>query len=367
MSRKGRVFFERFWRSFSKGIRYVPMSIAICVAINVIMLSSNGIPEWQTIAPRLFNNGIIAAVVGTWCATLASLYSAFRQLKEEQLVKSETAELKNRLGRFFGSVLIVSLVGMISGLAIAYQIVGIAFDSYYFFIAVLIGSVVSFCFIAFSFFRHSQREIVALHTVSQEQSSRVLAAQLEPHFLFNSLANMEELIETDSTRAAQFSQELAQLYRRILDSSKRMLSPLSAEIEIAKAYMFLQQTRFGNRCRFEMKVEEGLEEFKVPSLVVQTLLENAVKHAIAPCAAGGSIELNISSDRRETGGEGIRVEVLNTGEPLRQPVVNGTGIQSTLKRLQMHYGSRADFRLQSLAGNVTCASFYCSKRARHGD
>lgn len=85
--------------------------------------------------------------------------------------------------------------------------------------------------------------------------------------------------------------------------------------------MFLQQNRFGNCCLFEMQVEDGLDGFKLPSLVVQTLIENAVKHAIAPCAEGGRIQLQIASERGRPAGDAIRVEVVNTGKPLKEPVI----------------------------------------------
>ncbi|MCX7200195.1 MAG: uroporphyrinogen-III C-methyltransferase [Proteobacteria bacterium] len=129
---------------------------------------------------------------------------------------------------------------------------------------------------------------------AQVQSElHVMRSQMNPHFLFNSLNSVSTMASIDPEKAQTMISRLADLYRGILDSSKTATSPLAREIEIASNYLELEKMRFGERLSYEIHASTGLGEVYAPGLLLQTLVENAVKHGIAPSRQGGKVRVTI--------------------------------------------------------------------------
>jgi sensor histidine kinase YesM len=185
-----------------------------------------------------------------------------------------------------------------------------------------------------------------------------LREQMRPHFIFNALNNIAAMIPIDGGRATEMLTRLSDLYRLLLDSSKNTTSPLAAELTIVRHYLELQHMRYGSRLKYEIKVSAD-EAVHVPSLVLQTLVENAVKHGIGRAREGGEVILSISPCP-----EGYHAEVWNSGAPLTSEPSDssGTGLRNTRKRLDLLYGAGHRFRLFSNAGG-TCAEFYFTGEA----
>jgi LytS/YehU family sensor histidine kinase len=200
-----------------------------------------------------------------------------------------------------------------------------------------------------------KEESLQLRAESAEARYHTLEQQMRPHFLFNALNSLAELIESGQQNAAETAYKLSDLYRRILANSGLKTAPLEAEIEIARSYLELEQLRYGPRLRFTIDVPSNSRELYLPSLMLQTLVENAIKHGIAPSIEGGCIEIAITQqpDKR------YRLCVTNMGARYQpQASSNGTGLANTRARLDLLYGDRHQFELRVDERGRTAASFY---------
>ena len=185
-----------------------------------------------------------------------------------------------------------------------------------------------------------------------------LHQQMQPHFLFNTLNNIGTMIHIDANRAVRLVNKFSDLYRLILEMSRTNTVPLEKELEVVSNYLELQQMRFGDRLRYSVEVNPDLKNLHVPGLMLQTLVENSVKHGIAKSREGGEIRVRITA----TDASRYLCEIVNTGNPLRsQPEQSsGTGLPNTHRRLALLYGENHCFRLYSNDQGQTVASFYFS-------
>ena len=188
-------------------------------------------------------------------------------------------------------------------------------------------------------------------------SFNVLKEQMQPHFLFNALNALKELIVEDPEIARATTQRLADLYRSILAVSTTATTPLSDELSIIRDYLEIERVRFGDRLRFRFEIEPHLERRHVPSLMVQTLVENAVKHGIAKSRTGGEIVVRA----RPAPNGALELEVWNDGAPFVPADGRAsTGLANTRARLELMYGSTATIT----TGDGTTVRFVVSGDAR---
>ncbi len=183
-----------------------------------------------------------------------------------------------------------------------------------------------------------------------------MRSQMNPHFLFNSLNSVSTIASIDAGRAQEMISRLADLYRGILDSSKTATSPLKHEIEIASNYLELEKMRFGERLTYEIDAPPDLGHLYAPGLLLQTLVENAVKHGVGPSRQGGKVSVKVEA----ADGGLFRMTVRNTGAAFdgrRESAQGGTGIANTIRRLDLLYGTRHRFHLAKEANGETVASF----------
>jgi two-component system LytT family sensor kinase len=165
------------------------------------------------------------------------------------------------------------------------------------------------------------REALLLQQVT-EAELRALRAQINPHFLFNSLNTVADLIVRDPVRAETMTLRLASVFRHVLAHSSRPLTTVRDEIAFLRAYLYIEEARFGDRLRGEFAVDDAMAGEAVPSLILQPLVENALKHGLGPkpgpghlivsvCAEGGFLRLAVEDDgmgldgRRESQGVGL--------------------------------------------------------------
>lgn len=195
-----------------------------------------------------------------------------------------------------------------------------------------------------------EQEISKLATEAQ---LRALRAQINPHFLFNALTTIGYLIQTAPERALETLLTLTSLLRGVLRGGAELVT-LDEELKLIAAYLDIEQARFEERLRVQLDAPDDLRRVRVPSLLVQPLVENAVKHGIAPARAGGAVTLTA---RRETlGGQPfLRLTVRDTGvgasaEAIARGRANGVGLNNVAQRLHSYCGAAATLNLTAQHG-----------------
>jgi sensor histidine kinase YesM len=167
-----------------------------------------------------------------------------------------------------------------------------------------------------------------------------LQAQIEPHFLFNTLANVKRLYETAPVRGREMLSSLIGYLRAALPTMRQSGSTLRREIELARSYLTILQMRMGDRLNFSIDAPAALLDAEVPPLVLGTLLENALKHGLAPLPEGGTILIRALHE-----GELLRIEVHDNGRGFYGQGGTGVGLANTRSRLAALYGSSAALQL----------------------
>jgi hypothetical protein len=165
-----------------------------------------------------------------------------------------------------------------------------------------------------------------------------LRAQINPHFLFNALNTVANLIEESPARAERCVERLASVFRFTLARSPMEYIQLGEEVDFLRAYLEIEAERFGDRLAVEWDVDPEVETYFVPTMLLQPLVENALKHAIGPRRAGGTVRI---AARRS--GERLALTVSDFGGPppamsLREMLGRGTGLQNVNDRLERLYG-----------------------------
>jgi hypothetical protein len=166
---------------------------------------------------------------------------------------------------------------------------------------------------------------------------QMLRAQLQPHFLFNTLNIIAELIHQDPTKAEKMVLRLSELLRITLKREAEQEAPLSAEIEAIRSYIEIEQARLGNRLQVKIDIAPDTLNARVPNLILQPLVENAIRYGVAPRAAQGEIRIG---SRRENGALRLVVRDNGPGLPVtpRANAGNGIGLSNTRARLKRLYG-----------------------------
>ena len=173
---------------------------------------------------------------------------------------------------------------------------------------------------------------------------RALQAQMNPHALFNLVSALSEMARENPAATEESLVSLAELLRRLLDHSSRSCAPLADERALVEAYLGLEQVRLGPRLEVQWEWDEALDAREVPPLLLQPLVENAIKHGIAPSREGGRIRIALRMD-----GDLALLQVANTGAPL-QKGRDGIGLANLRQRLELLGTGRAGFSLETEAG-----------------
>lgn len=195
--------------------------------------------------------------------------------------------------------------------------------------------------------RHADRLAGHLRDLALQSELRALRGQVMPHFLFNTLHSLAAAVPG---RYEEFRSRIAQLgslLRYTLSASEQDLVTLREELDFARDYLSLEQKRLGNRLELHFEVDESALAAPVPPVLLQPLIENALKHGVAEHRDGGSVELRI---RRDSGQAVVAVRNRVRGErhPNRQATGSGVGLRSCSARLRGALGSRASLQAQPL-------------------
>jgi len=201
---------------------------------------------------------------------------------------------------------------------------------------------------AATFYRESRdRQVQAaqLESLLHQAQLDALRSQLNPHFLFNALHSMAELVHTDPKLAEQLIVRLGELLRQVLQSSTRHESSLAEELEFIRGYVEIEQMRLGDRLSVKWEIDPAVLDARVPGLILQPLVENAVQHGIAATTAPGTLTIRAWREVAD-----LCLEVHDTGRGPDASVSrpsNGVGLSNTRARLERQYGNRHGFELRN--------------------
>ncbi len=361
---------KNFWLQWSKHLWRLPIGLLIALIFFIIAM-----PQWHrsgAILDGLMRSAVYGIVIPI---TIALCFGAAYAARLQISIKT---------GRSFKVSLpiniLISVVGLALGLQSSMMITRSAFGAVaggHFLSSMVFGGCVIIVFSYYFAYKQAKEEALALRAEAAEARYHALENRMRPHFLFNALNSLAELIESGQENAAETTYKLSDLYRQILANSGLKTASLGSEIEIVRSYLELEQLRFGQRLNFSIEYPENGREIYLPSLTLQTLVENAVKHGIAPSIEGGNIEVVVTAAeidqpfnkhyalRATSSGTAKRsdklynLRVTNTGA-FYQPQIsnNGTGLANTRARLDLLYGARHKFEIESDREGRTVASFY---------
>jgi two-component system sensor histidine kinase LytS len=187
------------------------------------------------------------------------------------------------------------------------------------------------------------RDLETRRLVAQAEL-RALQSQIHPHFLFNALNALYGIIPREARGARETVLNLADIFRYFLET-KKTLVPLEEEMHIVKAYLDVERLRLGDKLRLEISVTPEAQSVTIPILSVQPLVENAVKHGIAPLAGGGLIQITAS-----IGSEGaLLISVRDSGPGFSKTHLDtpGVGLENVGRRLELCYGGNARLTIDS--------------------
>jgi signal transduction histidine kinase len=241
------------------------------------------------------------------------------------LLHAPAAEIAQRLSMFRRIVLIESFTGF------------------------LIYSVIVGCYYAVDYYeRYRERDFHASQLEGQLARAELqnLKMQLHPHFLFNTLNTISVLMARDTVAANGVLVRLSDLLRMTLDQSGTEEVSLKQELEFLQKYLEIERTRFQDRLTVEMRIDPSVLDARVPNLILQPLVENAIHHGVAPLVAMGRVEINA---RRDDGMIELSVCDNGPGLPLNEQTAlkERVGLSNTRARLEQLYGARHRFRMRN--------------------
>jgi LytS/YehU family sensor histidine kinase len=176
-----------------------------------------------------------------------------------------------------------------------------------------------------------------------EAEMAALQAQIEPHFLFNTLALIGQLIETNPEKAGDVHNHLIKYLRAALPQIRENCNgKLVQQMDLSRAYLLIMQARMQERLTFELLLPKELENAPFPSMMIQTLVENSIKHGLEPKINGGHIQITARMGEQE-----IQVEVLDNGIGFNSQSGDGLGLTNIRERLKGLYGNKAQLVIVS--------------------
>ena len=198
--------------------------------------------------------------------------------------------------------------------------------------------------------KRAERE--QLERMVVEARMQALQAQIEPHFLFNTLASIDQLICTDPPRASKMQRTLIRYLRSAMPQIREGARPtLGQQVELCQAFLEIMAVRMEERMEAVVRVPEGLKSAVFPSMMLQTLVENAIKHGLEPKAEGGRLEIAAEVVDGE-----LFVHVIDTGVGFMPKGEGGVGLTNVRERLQALYGERAELIIAVPPGGGTRAT-----------
>lgn len=208
----------------------------------------------------------------------------------------------------------------------------------------IIWSVIYFGFHFFDNYKKTEIQNLRLEATSKEVELNKLKSQLNPHFMFNSMNSIRALVDEDPKKAKIAITQLSNILRNTLMMHKNKYITLEDEIALVKDYLELEHVRFEERLIFNFDIDPQTLSLNIPPMMIQTLVENGIKHGISKYPEGGSISvISLKTDNN------YKIEIINTGQLGDvSKTDSGFGVANTTNRLELLFGRKASFNLKNL-------------------
>jgi len=309
--------------------------------VTVICAAATGTVVW------IFINTYLDLLVTALCVGYTSmlLFTVAGNIRQNRLPR----EAMQLLAVVVGSVLGTSIAGFVKGRDLSQmfteRLAGVAISMG---LGIGFGCVVVATVILRAKHARDQARILRAEAERHQLEKNVLEArlqlmqaQVEPHFLFNTLANVQHLVETDALQASRMLESLIEYLRAALPQMREGATNLGREIDMARAFLEIHRVRMGSRLEFAIDVPEPLKGRAFPPMMLISLVENAIKHGVDPCCECGTITIRAA----DIGGR-TKVSVADTGEGVKPTNGGGVGLTNIRERLKALYGSSARLVLE---------------------
>ena len=309
-----------------------------------------GIQAYLLALPGSLSIGEAAALSGPLALVYAFLcLSSFYACRSTPLTRSRTASVLgvHLVGALIAASLLIlagstlaSLLGSLPALSTLPERFGQAVPPLFVLglLLYLLAVTLHYILLSLESSQAAERRAMEARVLAREAELEALKAQLNPHFLFNALNSVSALTTTAPARAREMCVLLSDFLRRSLSSGERTLIPLREELDLARQFLTVEKVRYGRRLEFQEEVDEALLGTPVPPLLLQPLVENAVRHGIATLIEGGTVTLRV-----ERAGDGVRVAIENPYDPeTPAPAGSGLGLSIVRRRLAAAFGRAAE-------------------------
>ncbi len=204
-------------------------------------------------------------------------------------------------------------------------------------------SLIYFGFHYFDNYKRTEIQNLKLEANTKEVELNKLKSQLNPHFMFNSMNSIRALVDEDPKKAKVAITQLSNILRNTLMMHKNRYISLEEELVLVKDYLELEHIRFEERLCYTINIDPDTLSLNVPPMMIQTLVENGIKHGISKMPEGG--EINITTLKTDTD---FKIEIINSGQLTDNKSDTGFGVENTTHRLELLFGKKATFSLKNL-------------------
>jgi len=216
------------------------------------------------------------------------------------------------------------------------------------FLVYFIWSILYFVYLFFYRARRVEFKNLQIQALQNEVELRNLRSQMNPHFMFNSMNSIRALIDEDPAKSKKAITQLSNILRNSLINTKSNEISLKEELSVVDDYLSLEKIRYEERLEVIKNIDENCLELKIPPLLLQTLVENGIKHGVSKFIKGGIIKIRIFRENNW-----LVINIINTGSIQKENVSKtGIGIENTKKRLRLKYKGKASFYLREGENNT---------------
>jgi sensor histidine kinase YesM len=187
-----------------------------------------------------------------------------------------------------------------------------------------------------SIIHEKEVELAQMGELQKQAELDSLRAKINPHFLYNALNSIASLAITDAHKTEQMALALSDFFKYAINREQKQLNSLSEELSATRTYLEIEKVQFGNRLNFEINCNPELQDIQIPQLLIQPLVENAIKHGLSQITGIGIIRIVIAKESNQ-----LNIRVYDNGPSFPDGPLSGFGIQNTQQRITLLYGSKA--------------------------